>query len=108
LEGWAFDAHYTHGYVHTEAEGRNEIFQQHLYAALDAVRDPATGNIVCRTTLTHPGLHPGCVPYNPFVEGANSAAVRDYLLGTTRYDVYNKTDNLAFNITGEPFSTWAG
>jgi outer membrane receptor protein involved in Fe transport len=74
--------------------------------ALDAVRDPVTNEIVCRSTLTNPGN--GCVPWNPMGTGVNDDAAREYLLGTayslqtTRQEVY------AASITGEPFENWAG
>ena len=75
-------------------------------AAIDAVRNPATGAIVCRSTLTNPTN--GCVPYNIFGTGVASEAARNYVLGLT-YGRTRLTQNvIAANLRGEPFSTWAG
>jgi outer membrane receptor protein involved in Fe transport len=51
-----------------------------LRAAVDAVSD-GSGNIVCRVTITNPGLYPGCTPINLFGEGAPSAAAVNYIRG---------------------------
>ena len=52
-----------------------------MYRALDAIVDPLTGAIACRSTLT---LSPndGCVPANPFGPGTMSEEAIDYILGT--------------------------
>jgi outer membrane receptor protein involved in Fe transport len=75
-------------------------------AAIDAVRNPATGAIVCRSTLTNPTN--GCVPYNVFGTGVNSDAVRNYVLGTSWGRSRLTQDVYAGTLRGEPFSTWAG
>ena len=75
--------------------------------AIDAVRDPNTGAVVCRSTLTAPTN--GCVPYNLFGTGVNSQAAINYL------EPFAPTQNLKLTqdvwsaqIAGEPFSDWAG
>jgi len=74
--------------------------------AIDAVVNPATGAIVCRSTLTNPTN--GCVPYNVFGTGVNSDAALNYVLGTS-WGRTKLTENVfAANLRGEPFSTWAG
>jgi outer membrane receptor protein involved in Fe transport len=78
-----------------------------LYAALDAVRDPS-GNIVCRVTLTNPGLYPGCVPLNVLGEGTASPAALDYVTGTSEYEANNKMDSAQASISGDLFEGWAG
>lgn len=72
-----FDASYSLGrftstLVQTGAQNYNKV-----YAAVDAVRDPATGNIVCRSTLLF-NLNQGCVPLNVFGQGSPSAAAIEY------------------------------
>ena len=70
------------------------------------MRNPTTGAIVCRTTLTNPTN--GCVPYNIFGTGMVSDAARNYVLGTT-FGRTRLTENVfAANLRGDPFSTWAG
>lgn len=49
-----------------------------LYRAMDVVRDPATGTVVCRSTLSFPG--DGCIPANPFGAGTMSREAVDYIL----------------------------
>lgn len=108
--GWAFNATYIHGQTRQNVRTPGELNNTNLYAALDAVRSPA-GQIVCRVTLTNPGLYPGCVPYNPFGFGANAAnqaAVEGFILGAPAYRVVNTTDDVIANLAGELGETWAG
>jgi iron complex outermembrane recepter protein len=56
--GYTWDAWYTHGETRQEVEQAANINNEHLAAALDAVVNPANGQIVCRVTLTNPGLFP--------------------------------------------------
>jgi len=74
--------------------------------ALDAVRDPATGAIVCRSTLTSPNN--GCVPFNAMGTGVNSQAALDYILGTANDYQSVSEDDYAASITGDVFEGWAG
>lgn len=74
--------------------------------AIDAVRNPATGAIVCRSTLTAPTN--GCVPYDVFGTGVNSDATRAYVLGTTWGKTKLTEDVFSGTLHGNPFSTWAG
>lgn len=110
---WDFD--YTHGETRTQLTTRNNVNTARFYAALDAVRDPATGKIVCHATLTTPGAFPGCVPLNLFgqsatvVNGSNaSQAALDYVGGTTGWTAHNGMDDFSANITGPAFEGWAG
>jgi iron complex outermembrane receptor protein len=77
--------------------------------AADAVIDPATGNIVCRSTLTNPNN--GCVPYDPMGLGVNSPAVINFLTDGGQHphtDERIQEDVVAGDLSGEPFSDWAG
>ncbi len=104
---WKWEAYYTHGQGKIySSQVQNE--NRHLFASLDAVVDPSSGDIVCRVTLTNPGFLPGCVPGNFFGAGNLSAAATDFISGVSEYRVVNKLDEIAGNITGSPFSTWAG
>lgn len=60
----------------------DDLIYSRLFAAVDAVRSPTTGNIVCRVSVTNPGLYPGCVPINLIGAGSPSAAAIDYIKGT--------------------------
>jgi outer membrane receptor protein involved in Fe transport len=86
----------------------NNINYQKLSAALDAVTDPATGNVVCGVTLTNPGRYPGCAPLNLFGPTAASAGALDYVTDTTVSTAYSTLAELQGSLAGSPFSTWAG
>jgi iron complex outermembrane recepter protein len=113
LQGRAFgsyswNASYTHGETRTRLTTVNNVNAQRLYAAVDAVRDPVSGNTVCRVTLTAPGAYPGCVPLNFFGAHAPSEAALNYVEGTTAWTAHNALDDMAANITGTLFEGWAG
>ncbi len=103
---WKFDAHLSSGFNMSTTISGNTINVPKYMLAIDAVRNPANGTIVCRSTLTAPTN--GCVPLNLFGRDVVSQAAKDYV----RADPYNiirlKQQVGAFNFSGEPFSTWAG
>jgi len=115
LRDFAWDFGYNHGETRTQLTTRNNVNTARFYAALDAVKDPATGNIVCNVSLTAPGAFPGCVPLNLFgqsatqVNGSNaSQAALNYVGGTTAWAAHNGLDDLSANINGTVFQGWAG
>jgi outer membrane receptor protein involved in Fe transport len=105
---FTWDAHYTHGSNHVTLSTYNNVNTAHLYAALDAVTDPATGNTVCRTSLTAPGAFPGCAPINLLGQGNASKAAQSYIFGNTWWVAANSMDDVAANLTGTLFDGWAG
>jgi len=108
-EKWTFEAYYTYGQVKTDNFSKGQYQNNRLYAALDAVVNPANGQIVCRTDLTQPGRFPGCVPFNPFNPAGESAAARDYVSeGQTEFWATNTTNDFNVSVSGELFDLWAG
>jgi outer membrane receptor protein involved in Fe transport len=114
-EDLAWDIHYTHGQTRTQLITRNNVDSARFYAALDAVRDPATGKIVCHADLTAPGAFPGCVPLNLFgqsatvVNGSNaSPQALAYIGATTWWTAHNDMDDLSANLTGGLMTLPAG
>jgi outer membrane receptor protein involved in Fe transport len=110
-----WDLNYTHGETRTQLTARNNVNSGKFYAALDAVKDPATGKIVCNVTLTAPGAFPGCVPLNLFgqsatvVNGSNaSQAALNYVGSSTWWVARNGLDDFSANITGTVMQGWAG
>jgi outer membrane receptor protein involved in Fe transport len=88
---WSYDAILGYQDSHQDLDVRTAIMRN-LYAASDAVVNPANGQIVCRSTIyatptsTTPvaggtGMDPGCVPVNLFGDGAASAAATNYIMG---------------------------
>jgi iron complex outermembrane receptor protein len=78
----------------------------HYRWAVDAVRDPSTGDVVCRVALHDPLS--ACVPLNPFGEGSPSRAAIDYVTALTWQETRYLQRVLAAQVTGTPFRTWAG
>ncbi len=105
---WKWDAHASYGVNNYAADTFDSPITANINFALDAVRDPVSGNIVCRATLAGNPAASGCQPLNLFGEGNFSAAARNYILGQASSRVKYDQVTAAANIVGEPFSTWAG
>lgn len=105
-DGWNWDVYYQHGRNTTLAQTHNDGIIANYNAAVDAVVNPASGQIVCRTTLAAPAN--GCQPFNPFGTAPVSAAVQNYVTGTGTQSTGITQDNAAINLRGSPFSTAAG
>ncbi|MGE3476558.1 MAG: TonB-dependent receptor [Rhodospirillaceae bacterium] len=102
---WDWDAYYQKG-IGRSSERVSTTQRSAYAAAIDAVRDPLTGAIVCRVALTDPRTP--CVPYNLMGIGVNSASAIDYISRNAyRYQRFNQ-DVAAVTVQGEPFSVWAG
>ena len=103
-----WDIYFTHGTGQTSQVTTNNTNTERLYAALDAVKDPATGNIVCRAALVDPQEYAGCVPLN--VLGANTASQSaiNYINGKTSWSATNNMENAGASINGTLFQGWAG
>jgi outer membrane receptor protein involved in Fe transport len=72
-KGWSYDAYYQYGRTVYAQTYSNEFSTARLNKALDAVRDPATGNIVCRSALDKSDS--ACVPYDVFGNNISQAAL---------------------------------
>lgn len=104
--GWIVSGYYERGETQTDIRTYDNVNLRRLYAAVDAVRDGS--QIVCRVTLTNPGLYPGCQPINLFGEGAPTQAALDYIKGTSEYRMDLTQEVAAISARGDLFSTWAG
>ncbi|WP_206243461.1 TonB-dependent receptor domain-containing protein [Novosphingobium terrae] len=98
----------SHGYSQQKWTTLRNINYAKLSAALDAVKDPSTGQVVCNVTLTNPGLYPGCAPLNLFGPSAASAQALSYVTDTTTSWATTTLDELTGSLNAAPFSTWAG
>lgn len=84
-----YDFYYVYGQTDNRRKTLNDLIPSNLTAALDAVIDPATGEVACRSQVeslqgegyTDPaGVNPGaCTPYNAFGFGQASDAAKDYV-----------------------------
>lgn len=79
-----------------------DLFNQQV----DAVVNPANGQIVCRSTLLNPAN--GCIPINLFGVGSPNLDAKSYSYGIGHAKLHSSQIAAGGNISGEPFSTWAG
>jgi outer membrane receptor protein involved in Fe transport len=99
---WTYDSYVTFGRSDNYIANPNTLDYNHYYAAVDAVVDPASGNVVCRSTLS--GLTPGCVPINLFGAGSPSAASLNYIEQTEWRDLILEQTVASASVQGKLFS----
>jgi iron complex outermembrane recepter protein len=104
---WTWNGYFQRGVTDTTVRLPGVSDKTNYMLAIDAVVNPATGSIVCRSTLTHPTN--GCVPYNLFGTGVNSPAAINYVEPSvpTQY-LELAQDVFSGQLSGTPFSDWAG
>jgi outer membrane receptor protein involved in Fe transport len=103
---WTWNAYYQYGKVESKTKILGALQTARYALAVDAVRNPTTGAIVCRSTLTSP-LN-GCSPVNPLGLGVISQAGLNYVIGVTSLVTTLEQDVFAASTQGEFGSTWAG
>ncbi|WP_297696652.1 TonB-dependent receptor [Phenylobacterium sp.] len=82
------------------------INQANFALAVDAVTNPANGQIVCRSTLTNPTN--GCQPLDLFGKGAPSAAALKFIDAQFRSDDKDTQSDIEANLTGTIWKLPAG
>ncbi len=105
ISGFNFNAYYTHGQSTWRVDNRNNADVVKYFASIDTIRNPA-GQIVCRSTFLF-GENPGCVPFNPFGEGASSDEVAGYWRGTHWRELEYIQDVVSLDARRNLFSLWA-
>ncbi|GAA6185288.1 TonB-dependent receptor [Aliiglaciecola sp. NS0011-25] len=103
---FSWDAYYQYGKTNTDEHMTPTYNSARLTQATDAVVDSATGEIVCRSTLTDPS--DGCVPLNRFGVGVASDEALDYVLGRPRREQEFIQNVAAINFSTGDFEGWAG
>jgi iron complex outermembrane recepter protein len=78
---WTYDVYGQYSTVAFNEVFRNDFSLSRTALALDVVRDPATGKLVCRSALDPrtPPILQGCAPYDIFSPAGPSQAAVDYL-----------------------------
>lgn len=104
--GVNWKADYTHGTAKLDTTMRNVFNRQKLASALDAVL--SAGKVVCNITVTNPGVADDCVPLNVFGPSSGSAQAIDYVTDNINFGSTTKMDDVAGQVTGSPFDSWAG
>ena len=103
---FSWNVFYNRGHSSAFVQNINNIDNARMDAALDAVL--SNGQVVCRVSVTNPGLYPGCVPINLFGPTAASAAAVAYVRPTTSFRLVNTQDDFGGSISGDLFSLPAG
>ncbi len=75
---WRYDISLLRAEVSMENTYLNDLGTTKIRRALDAVTDPDTGDVVCRSVLD--GSDPNCVPWNVFQTGAVTQEALDYIV----------------------------
>lgn len=106
---WSFDSTVSYQHTKQELDIYNTV-QRNLYAASDAVRNPQTGQIVCRSQFFTPngtfvpggtGQDPGCVPLNLFGDGAVTQEASDYVMDWNTADIVLNQVSAEVNFRGD-------
>ncbi|MBC2665539.1 TonB-dependent receptor [Novosphingobium flavum] len=103
---WSLD--YTHGDARLTTVVGNNLNNQKLSAALDAVAGPNGPVCYAATQAATAAAYANCVPLNLFGPSAASAAATDYIFDDTRSVSSTRQDDVNASISGSPFDTWAG
>ncbi|MES3020296.1 MAG: TonB-dependent receptor [Pseudomonadota bacterium] len=103
---WGYSGYLQHGENEIEIIVKNMTLNRRYDAAIQAVRAP-DGSIQCANPVAVAG---GCKPINVFGNVPIDAAAWAYIAPATGPRQYSKQkqDVASFNITGEPFASWAG
>ena len=102
---WAWNAYVQRGISRADIR-QPQLNRVKYHRAIDAVIDPSSHAIVCRSTLSDPG--DGCVPFNRLGLGTATRQAIDYVSGESSYKETFTQDVAEISFTGEPFSSWAG
>lgn len=97
-----YSAYYQRGITNTDEHQNPTWFTANLRAATDAIVDPTSGEIVCRSELA------GCVPLNRFGTGVANQDGLDFVLGRPRREQDLQQDVAAINFTTGGIEGWAG
>jgi iron complex outermembrane recepter protein len=103
---WKANAYATYGESNYNQRYDNALIPDLFNQQVDAVVNPANGQIVCRSSLTTPGN--GCIPINLFGAGAPNTAAKSFSYGVGQTRLHSTQFAAGTGISGEPFSTWAG
>jgi outer membrane receptor protein involved in Fe transport len=112
LGGLTWSADYVYGNADHKFSQSNQFEWTKFAAAVDAVVDPATSQIVCRPSLSADAAvrarFAGCVPFNPFGYDASSQAARNYVGGVSTYHARIISHDVTLAVSGDVFDLPAG
>lgn len=98
--GWTWSTYYSHGQNSRDVDLYGFRVDR-MFKGIDAVTDPASGKIVCASTLIQP--NDGCVPVNIFGIGQTSPEARQWLHDKAYTDAFYKQDSAEIMVNGQLF-----
>lgn len=116
-DGWTWDISGQIGRNSYESLSHYNRISDRWTLGTDAVISPVTGQPICRALLNNPNPTDAedpyrdirdCVPINLFGAGSIDGRALAYYRGTSWTRSRQEQDVFAANISGSPFSTWAG
>ncbi|MYM66696.1 TonB-dependent receptor [Pseudoduganella sp. FT55W] len=104
---WSYDAYAEHGENTTVIHVNNITLNPRYNFAIDAIKDPATGQIVCRSAAARAA---GCQPINIFGNVPINMAGWNYIAPSTGPMQHTDSSQnvVSANINGELAQGWAG
>ena len=109
---WSWNVYYQYGRTDYEQTSRNNRITPNFQRALDAVVDPSSGNIVCRSLLSaDPAVRAaaaGCQPLKLFGQYQWSEAAKDYVFDDAWQTTRNEQHVVAATIQGDLVQLPAG
>lgn len=103
---WKWEGYYQYGRNTREQSLSNTRVNSFFQYALDAVRHPETGEIVCRAVLEGNPDAEGCVPMNLFGLNNLTQEALNYAYRTTREDFEYDQHVVAASLNGDLFDGW--
>ncbi len=103
---WGYSGYAEHGENEIDIVVNNITLNRRYDQAIQAIKLP-DGSIVCKDVTARAN---GCKPLNIFGNITPDPAALNYIMPAMgpRQHSKQKQDVVSFNITGEPFSSWAG
>ena len=104
---WHWETYYERSQT-KEATASETALRDRYFHSLDAIRDPATGQPVCRDAAARAA---GCAPFNPFGFNSVSAEAAQYITAGGIKDTFDakiQQQVVAANVTGPVFELPAG
>jgi outer membrane receptor protein involved in Fe transport len=108
ISKFAWTAYYQYGLSTEDALARNTIYTARLSNAVDSVLVGGTPTCRINADASTANDDAACRPLNLFGEGSPSQPALDYIHGDATRHTRVEEHVASLNVTGDPFSTWAG
>jgi len=105
---WDWDVYGAYGQTKRRFIQSNSVIKANRNFAVDAIRDPESGEIICRANLGASNGAPGCVALNLFGNGAPSQAALDYIHGVGQTDFKIEQKVISATVNAPLFAVPAG